>query len=146
VALGRYAAAETVLLLAVPWAAVFQEVALEADSPLNKRVSYCCMVFDVHMARLLVAWATGQLVGGRWALAASGAAWTPWTAWMHGVAVTECMQARAQSWGLRVPFLQATLAVKFFAWHVIIISTSHGCVLTLCPLPAHAGPCKQPHG
>jgi hypothetical protein len=63
-ALGRSDATERVLALAAPWAAVFEEVAQEADSPLPKRASYCGMVFDVHMARLLAAWALGRQVGG----------------------------------------------------------------------------------
>ena len=46
VALNRYESAALVLALASPWAGVFEEVAVEADSPLPKRLRYCGLVFD----------------------------------------------------------------------------------------------------
>lgn len=68
-ALGRDGEADAVLALAAPWAAVFEEVALEAGTPRDRRAAYCAAAFDAHMARLLVTWRLGRgevgVAGGR---------------------------------------------------------------------------------
>ena len=65
VALGSFLPASDVLALAAPWVAVFEEVAMEGDTPPIKRARYAAMVFDAHMARLAAAQHLHDLVRTR---------------------------------------------------------------------------------